>query len=220
MGSLVVSVAPSSEPLTLSETKSFLRVDHSNDDALITSLIIASRQFVEEHTGRALMPQTLNLFLDGFREDEDPLFEGFRTGPYLNFYKNYIDLPRAPVQSVTNIVTFDDDDTQTIFSTANYFVESTREPARIVLRTGSTWPTALRVASSIKVTYVVGYANATSVPYPIKQAMLKLVANMYEQRGDMGDYLQEREFPPMIIKLLAPYRIHKGLGTSELMAIG
>ena len=69
MGSLVVSSAPSSEPLTLSETKSYLRVDHSNDDALITSLIIASRQFVEEHTGRGLMTQTLNLFLDGFRED-------------------------------------------------------------------------------------------------------------------------------------------------------
>ena len=141
MGSLVVSTAPSSEPLTLSDTKSYLRVDHSNDDSLITSLIIASRQFVEEHTGRALMPQTLHLFLDGFRETEDPLFEGFRTGPYLNFYKNYIDLPRAPLQSVTSIHTFDDNDTSTLFATSKYFVDSGREPARVVLRTGETWPT-------------------------------------------------------------------------------
>ena len=58
MGSLVVSSAPSSEPLTLSDTKSYLRVDHSSDDSLITSLIIASRQLVEEHTGRALITKT------------------------------------------------------------------------------------------------------------------------------------------------------------------
>jgi DNA packaging protein, QLRG family len=33
--------------LTLSETKNFLKVDHEEDDALITSLIITSRVLVE-----------------------------------------------------------------------------------------------------------------------------------------------------------------------------
>jgi len=220
MGSLVVSSAPSSEPLTLSDTKSYLRVDHSNDDSLITSLIIASRELVEEHTGRALITQTLNLFLDGFNETENPLWEGVRTGPYLNFYKNYIDLPRSPVASVTSIHTFDDDDNSTLYATTNYYVNSAREPARIVLRTGSTWPTALRVANAIKVVYVAGYGGAGSVPNPIKQAMLQLVAHMYEQRGDMADVNGETKLPVLVNKLLAPYVIHKGLGTSSLMAIG
>lgn len=220
MGSLVVSSAPSSEPLTLSDTKSYLRVDHSSDDSLITSLIIASRQLVEEHTGRALITQTLHLFLDGFNETEDPLWEGVRTGPYLNFYKNYIDLPRAPVASVTSIHTFDDDDNSTLYATANYYVNSAREPARIVLRTGSTWPTALRVANAIKVVYEAGYGGAGSVPNPIKQAMLQLVAHMYEQRGDMADVNGETKMPILVKKLLAPYVVHKGLGTSSLMAIG
>tara|TARA_X000001388_G_C2206457_1_gene113300 strand:+ start:183 stop:845 length:663 start_codon:yes stop_codon:yes gene_type:complete len=220
MGSLVVSSAPSSEPLTLSDTKSYLRVDHSSDDSLITSLIIASRQLVEEHTGRALITQTLHLFLDGFNEAEDPLWEGVRTGPYLNFYKNYIDLPRPPVASVTSIHTFDDDDNSTLYATANYYVNSAREPARIVLRTGSTWPTALRVANAIKVVYEAGYGSAGAVPNPIKQAMLQLVAHMYEQRGDMADVNGETKMPILVKKLLAPYVVHKGLGTSSLMAIG
>ena len=219
MGSLVVSSAPSSEPLTLSDTKAYLRVDHSSDDNLITSLIATARQLVEEHTGRALITQTLNLFLDGFNEAEDPLFEGFRTGPYLNFYKNYIDLPRPPVASVASIHTFDDDDNSTLYATTNYYVNNNREPARIVLRTGSTWPTALRVADAIKVVYTAGYGGAGSVPGPIKQAMLQLVAHMYEQRGDMADTDGETNMPILVKKLLAPYVVHKGLGTSNLMAL-
>ena len=50
--------------------------------------------------------------------------------------------------------------------------------------------------------------------------MLQLVAHMYEQRGDMADVNGETKLPVLVNKLLAPYVIHKGLGTSSLMAIG
>jgi hypothetical protein len=39
------------EPLTLSEAKTHLRVDGEDEDALISSLITASREVVENYTG-------------------------------------------------------------------------------------------------------------------------------------------------------------------------
>lgn len=216
MAGLSVSVAPSSEPLTTSQVKSHLRVEHSDDDTLIGTLIVAAREFVEEYTGRALMTQTLVLNVDAFDELADPLWEGTRTGPYLNYYKDYITIPKPPVVSVTSVKTFDDDDTATTMSSSKYYLDNVREPARVVLRTGETFPTALRVANAIQVKYVTGYASAGAVPEAIKQAMKQYIAFLYENRGDVND----NAAPMVVKKLLAPYVVHSGLGSSTFMQIG
>ena len=180
----------------------------------------AARQFCEEFTNRALLLQTLNLFLDANEDMNDPLWEGMRTGPYLNYYKNYITLSRGPVHSVTSVETFNDSDVATTMAASRYYVDSAREPSRITLRTGETFPTALRVANSIKVIYKVGYASVSLIPEPLKLGMLMHIAYMYDQRGDMKDYQQTLAMPPMIQKLYAPYVIHGGMGSSTLMATG
>ena len=105
MAGLVIHTEPASEPITLAEAKSYLRVDSSGDDALITSLISTARKLCEEHTQRAFMTQTYNLFLDALEDVDDGLWEGIRTGAYINYYKNYIELPMPPVVSVSHIKT-------------------------------------------------------------------------------------------------------------------
>lgn len=40
------------EPVTLEELKLFARIDHDDDDELLTSLGVAAREFVERATGR------------------------------------------------------------------------------------------------------------------------------------------------------------------------
>lgn len=44
---LVRIVAPAAEPLTLSETKDFLRVPHDDDDSRIADMIITARTLAE-----------------------------------------------------------------------------------------------------------------------------------------------------------------------------
>ena len=218
MAGLIVSTAPTIEPVTLQEVKEYLRVDDSTDERVVRPFIETARRFCEEHTGRALMTQTLKLHLDAFESANDPLWEGIRTGPYLNYYKNYIVLPRAPVVSVTHIKTYDDSDTATVLAASNYYVDTVREPARIVLRTGSTFPSALRVANAIEVVYVVGYTTQYLVPEPLKLGIMQHIAFLYEHRGDMYD--AKLPYPPMLKALYAPYVVHRGIGSSALMALG
>lgn len=218
MAGLVVDTAPTQEPVTLQEVKEYLRVDDATDERVVRPFIESARRFCEEHTGRALMTQTLILYIDAVQDMDNPLWEGMRTGPYLNYYKNYIVLPRAPVTSVTHIKTYDDSDTESTFAASNYYVDSAREPARVVLRTGETFPTALRVANAIEVKYVTGYTSQYSIPEPIRLGILQHIAYLYEHRGDMYD--AKLPYPPMLKSLYAPYVIHRGMGSSSLMSLG
>jgi len=218
MSGLVIHTEPASEPITLAEAKSYLRVDSSGNDALITSLIVSARKLCEEHMQRAIMSQTLQLFIDTREEIYDSLWEGMRTGPYLNYYKNYIDLPMPTVTAVTHIKTYDDSDNASVFASSNYYVDNARQPARVVLRTGETFPTALRVANAIEVQYVTGYANANSVPEPIKFSIYQVLTYLYEHRGDM--YEGKTSLPVTAAKLLSPYVVYSGLGSSKLMSLG
>lgn len=218
MSGLVIHTEPASEPITLAEAKAYLRIDSSGDDALINSLIVAARKLCEEHMQRAIITQTLQLFIDTTEEIDQPLWEGMRTGPYLNYHKNYIDLPMPTVTAVTHIKTYDDSDSSTTFASSNYYLDNARQPARVVLRTGSTFPTALRVANAIEVKYVTGYANANSVPAPIKFSIYQVLTYLYEHRGDM--YEGKTSLPITANKLLAPYVVYSGLGSSKLMSLG
>jgi|TARA_Y100000289_G_scaffold51795_1_gene53054 hypothetical protein len=220
MAGFKVTTEPTAEPLSLQEVKEYLRLEDASDERVVQPMITAARQFAEEHLGRSLMQQTITLYLDTAIDTENPLWEGMRTAPDLNYYKNYIVLPKSPVQSVTSVKTYNDSDTATTMAASKYYVDTSREPARIVLRTGESFPTALRVANAIEVIYVVGYASAYAIPEPIRLGMFQHIAHLYEHRGDMGEYLQAREIPAMIKMLYAPYRIHGGLGSSMLLSVG
>jgi hypothetical protein len=206
MAGLSVTTAPSATPITLAEAKSFLRIDTSDEDALINTLIGAARDFAEEYTGRTLINTTYKLSLDGFIEDQVPIKEGLYQAPYMNFYKRYIPLARPPLSSVTSVKTFTDDDTESTFASSKYYVDTQRNPGRIVLRDGETWPTDLRVANAIEITYVAGYGSATSdVPQAIKVGMREHITYLYEHRGEVEPNLAN--FPILAKQLYQPYRV-------------
>jgi len=219
MSGLTVITEPTQEPLSLQEVKDYLRVEDSTDERTIRPLIETARRFCEEHTGRVLVQTTFKQFLDSI-SDHLPLQEGISTGADLNYYRNYITLAKSPVISITHVKTFNDSDTATTFASSKYYVDSAREPGRIVLRNGESFPLSLRVANAIEVEFVAGYTTISQIPEPLKVGMLQHIAFMYEQRGDMGDYLNARTFPPMIKGLYAPYVIYGGLGSSSLLSIG
>ena len=217
MAGLQIQTEPNQEPLSLQEVKDYLRVEDTTDERILQAMIETARRFAEEHMGRSLMSQTINQFIDGYDELEDPLFEGFKKGPFLTYYKNYITLARPPVISVSSVSTYNDSDTETTYAASKYYLDNVREPARIVLRNGETFPTSLRVANAIKIVYVSGYSSPFSIPEPIRLGMLQHIAHLYEHRGDMYNAVA---YPPSLHKLYSPYVVMKGLSSSTLLGTG
>jgi uncharacterized phiE125 gp8 family phage protein len=63
MSSLLLT-GPAIEPLSLDEAKAFLRVEHSDDDQVISALIAGARTHVETQSQVALITQGWRIVLD------------------------------------------------------------------------------------------------------------------------------------------------------------
>ena len=222
MAGVTVVSAESVDVVTTAQIKSNLRIA-SNDSTHDTQIEIcrdASISVAKEYLQKSLMNRTLKLSLDNipFSDSILPNQEGITSGPFLEYRHRSVNLPFSPLVSVSSVKTFDDSDNATTFANTKYFLDNAKQPARIVLRTGETFPTALRVANAIEVKYVTGYSDASSVPEPIKFALFQIIAFLYEHRGDM--YEGKSALPNTAKKLLEPYVVYSGLGSSKLLQIG
>jgi hypothetical protein len=214
MSGLVITTAPQDEPLSSSETISYLRIDANVDTTLIDGLIQAARFWAEDYTNRTLLNTVYTLSLDSVGYRDVPIKEGMYTGAYKVPYINYIELPRSPVSAVAHVKYYDDSDNVATWATSNYYVDTARVPARIVLRDSGTWPTDLRNANGIEVQYTAGYGSTRStIPEPIRVAMLQYISHLYEHRGD--DEGRGLNPPALVTSLLQPYVIMR-FGVSPL----
>ena len=183
--------APVIEPVTITEAKDYMRISDDDDNALISNLIVAARTAAESYTRRAFITQTWKLLMDNWPATRsNQWWDGVRQLPISEVKgQRFITMPLAPLQSVTTIITYSDDDTASTFASSNYQVSAYSgdfaNQGRVTLRTsGSGWPDFTRNADGIEITFVAGYGSASSdVPYQIKQAILSEVAKLYEDRG-------------------------------------
>lgn len=153
-----VTDTPENEPISLPEAKKQVHAEyHTDDDEHLERLIASARDHAERYTGTRIAEQIVTVKCDCFTE-----FAWF---------------PETPVQSVTITYVDTDGATQTLADTV-YELRSDGLDASIVLKYGQTWPT-IQLGSRISVTAVVGYETA---PPAIKQALLLLVADGFEQR--------------------------------------
>jgi len=173
------------EPVTLTDMKLYLRVTGSSEDSLITSLIVASRDYCEKYLSRTLITKEWSMWLDRYpTKDDNDWWDGVKEGAYVDSYATCIFLPKNPVQSVDVINYYDYDDVLHVWSTTNYSVDIYSEKARVCLRIGGVPPTSLRLTNGIEIQFTSGYGNAsTDVPNGIINAIKMVVAYMYQNRG-------------------------------------
>ncbi len=204
MRGLTLVTAPASEPVSLAEAKAHLRIESADDDSLISALIAAARQAAEAHMRRALITQTWRLTLDRFPAAPQAWWDGVRQGADMPGDGSVIELPRPPLVSVTSVTAYDDADNATVAGAASYFVDTDGKPGRVVLRSGQTWPTALRVAGGVEVLFVAGYGAAGAVPQAIRQGILMLIGHLFENReAEAG----AAALPAGVAALWRPYRV-------------
>lgn len=166
---------PDSEPVTLEAAKLFLRIDHDDENSLINDLIRSAREQIE-----TLCSQTL------IQRQQQAIW----TQPFSSCLR----FPTNPIQAVSNVVVyFPDGQEQSI---TDFDVNLRATPATL----GFDIPKGV---STIVATIHAGYgATAEDIPMPLRQAILLLIGQGYEQRN--GNDLQT--IPMMVDALIMPYR--------------
>jgi hypothetical protein len=184
-----VQSGPGSEPVTVNDLKLRLGIAASDStwNDLLGALIETARIECERQTARALITQTLDIYFDHRPLERQEWWDGVREVPAseLFAYPSTFEIPRMPIQSVTSVTFYDEDDAATVADSSTYIVDIASEPPRVVLRRGEVWPTIiLRNANGIVIRVVAGYGNSgTAVPGPLKEGILALAAYLFEHRG-------------------------------------
>lgn len=161
------TIAPVDEPVTLSELKAHSRIDGTDEDTYLTSLINASRVTIEQLLGVAGELRTLEIVLDDFpRHSCLP-----------------IRLPFSPLVSISSIVYRDSSGDEQTWSSDRY---------RAITGAGGyvtpvhhyEYPDTDKLPGCVTLTGVFGSA---SVPENFKHAVKLLAASWYEMRESVGD---------------------------------
>jgi uncharacterized phiE125 gp8 family phage protein len=164
------------------------------EDDLLTVLIKAAREHVEDITRRALLTQTWDYCLQEWPKGND------------------IKLPRGNLQSVTSVSWKDDDGTETTLTlTTDYLVEANGDMfGRVVLPYSVSWPSGtLYPTNPIRVRFVCGWTTAAGVPGKIRTAVKMVAADMYENREaqSINTTMQPYTENPTVQRLLASARL-------------
>lgn len=165
--SLVRTVAPAVEPISVSEAKAHLRVDTDADDTYIGTLITVAREYCEERLDATFIESTWVARYDVF-----PLWE--------------LLLPRPPMVDSNVSITYRDEggNNQTITSSGGDFrIDAASVPGRVYPNYEEVWPAVRGDENSVAVTYKAGYGTtAADVPAIIKHAILLLCGVWYAAR--------------------------------------
>ena len=161
---MITVITPvATEPLTLANAKAHLRVDVTDDDTLITSLITVAREEAEHLTGQSLATQTLQLRASTFDD---------------------LVLQRGPVQSVSWVKYQDASNAQQTLSGSVYYLDSSGAEPVIRLAYGQSWPTIYEQEGGVLVQYVAGF---TDCPLPVIQWMKLRIGTLYEVRESASE---------------------------------
>jgi uncharacterized phiE125 gp8 family phage protein len=168
---------PTALPVSLAMAKLHCKVEHADDDALITSMIRAAARTAEQHLNRALMTQEWLCSLDEF--------------PAAG-----IVLARPRVQSVSSIVyTNPAGNDITLVSTA-YTLDADTMPGLVRPVLGTSWPATRVQPNAVRVTFSAGYGNdAAAVPDDVAVWVLMQVATLYRNREAFSQGLSVAELP-------------------------
>jgi uncharacterized phiE125 gp8 family phage protein len=183
---LIRTVEPAAEPVTLAEAKAHLRLADSSEDDLLTGLIRAARQDVERATGMALIDQHWRMVLDNWPAN------------------GLSELPIHPVREILSITVYGSEGEASLLDASVYEADLVSRPARLYL---AKKPEPLRMLNGIEVDFRAGFGEAgTDVPDLLKRAILLLAAHWYEFRAGFGPSDQPVAYPAGYERLIATYR--------------
>lgn len=156
--SLLQTVAPSVEPVSTEELKTWLGYGGTDQDTTFGGLIKAARSWAEDFTNRQFITATWQLKLDCFLP--------------------VISLPKIPLQSISSITYVDTENATQVLATSSY--QYSVETGDLTTAYNVSWPTVLNTLEPITITYVSGYGDDPHhVPEAIRTAIKLRAASLW-----------------------------------------
>lgn len=177
-------ISTTTEPVTVAEAKTRLRIDGTDDDVDIGIMIAAAREMCEQQTGRSIALATWELKLDAF-----PSWE--------------IELLWPPIATVTHVKYIDTSGVLQTLDASAYTLDTHLEPGRVVPVYDTEWPTTRETENAVTVRYTAGYG--ASCPQALKQWILLQVGHWYRNREAATD--RQMVVTPFGDGLLDRYRV-------------
>lgn len=175
--SLTLIAPPLLEPVTLAEAKLHLRVDGTDEDALITSLIVAARRQAEHELGRVLITQTWELALDEFPAAD-------------------IAPPMPSVLSIESVKYLDAAGAEQTVPSTDYDLDAATTPGWVMLAADASWPTTSGGANCVKVRFTAGYGPAAAdVPANVVAWIKLQIGALYRHREAFAAGVTVAELP-------------------------
>jgi len=219
-------LAPTLDPLHLTEAKTHLRVSFSDDDQLISRLIPAAARAAETILRRALVMGQYKLVLDRF---PTPSMEyaasnwygpswGSGPGPLTVQMPRgktgfEIVLPVSSLQSVDSIKYLDNDGIQQTLAPSAYKVDNVSEPPRITPAWGTSWPTARNDFNSVELTFTAGYTASLVADATANTLTARSFGKVWSA-GDVVRLSNSGGAPPAPLKIKTDYFVVNPAGAT------
>ena len=174
-------------PVSLAEAKAWLREDMSENDALITGLIAAAADLVERQTGEVVSGRRVV------------------TASYRVFGLQIV-LPRWPLVAVQSVQYDAINGTEATISSGAWRVREAAGRPSIIPAAGEEWPALEPTRGTVRVAAMVGYETRADVPEALRQAVLMLVANWYNNREAVVVGTISSPLPLGVSALLRPFK--------------
>ncbi len=162
--------------ISLALAKSHCRVDHTDDDVLITGLVEAATSFIEGYDngfGVYIRPQTWRMTLDKFEPE--------------------IKVKLWPAQSIVSINYFDQQGVLTTVPALDYIADLGGDQQRVTPAFGKSWPSARQIIGAVYLDIIVG---PNTPPPDLQTAVLLIIGHWYETREtvNIGNITSELPF--------------------------
>lgn len=200
-------IVPPTTELELSFVKSYLRIDFSDDDAILTQLIASARERCEAWCNRSFVIRN-------------------RVAYYDKITKRF-ELPRPPVNSISSFTLIYLNETITLTQNQDYYLLDNYNGLgdSFVILTATTYnlPPGFSLGDdlwrfNLQIVYSAGYDTdypnnkaGSLIPYGVQEAILKTVASAYSLRANVMGTARTgtsgfMELPENAKQLLQPYK--------------
>lgn len=181
MISVQIDSTTGSEIVSSSELKDYARIETSDDDAIVSSLIVSAREKCEAFMNRDIVAKTRSLFISNV----DP------SGEYGDLYRRRVKivLPYAPIATITSVQTQASDGT---LSNINYDAYGLEDKY-------------VEVSSAYQENIKIVYTTSGLSYDDIKLAIKQLATTYYDNRADYVKGTIVADLPTNVKSILSKY---------------